>query len=302
MRKAMKGFGTDEKALIRELADKDPYQIRAIDEAYSAIHRRNLVADLESETSSWFQEGLAQIARGPLMADVWLAHKAMKGLGTKEKLLNDVLLGRSNADVSRIKAAYEKAYKRGLDAAVQGDLSLKTKRQFELVLGGQRAEDSAPVSPPEVERDADALYTAMEAHLTTDEIRVCSILSTRNDRQIAAIAAAYERRYARQLDAVIAKKFRGHMEEALLFQLRRARDGPRHQLDLILDAMAGPGTKDYLLVSRVVRLHWDKAALGAAKELYRQLNRGKTLGQRIREDVGSSDYQRLMLACIGEPR
>lgn len=43
------------------------------------------------------------------------------------------------------------------------------------------------------------------------------------------------------------------MEDALLFQLRNAVDKYMHQASLLEDAMAGAGTKDYLLVSRVVR-------------------------------------------------
>lgn len=43
------------------------------------------------------------------------------------------------------------------------------------------------------------------------------------------------------------------MEDALLFQLRSAVDKYMHHAQLLEDAMAGAGTKDYLLVSRVVR-------------------------------------------------
>jgi annexin A7/11 len=43
------------------------------------------------------------------------------------------------------------------------------------------------------------------------------------------------------------------MEDALLFQLRNGVDKYMHQATLLEDAMAGAGTKDYLLVSRVVR-------------------------------------------------
>lgn len=49
------------------------------------------------------------------------------------------------------------------------------------------------------------------------------------------------------------QEFSGHMEDALLFQLRSAVDKYMHQAQLLEDAMAGAGTKDYLLVSRVVR-------------------------------------------------
>lgn len=294
----MKGFGTDEKTLIRELSDKDPFQAHAISEAFQRNHRRNLVADLKSETSGWFEYGLVQLARGPLLADVHLLYDAMSGPGTKERALNDVLLGRSNADINAIKAAYRQTFKRDLVAAVKDDLSLKTERHFEIVLSAQRAEDSAPVVKPDIDRDVDAIYSATEGKLGTDEMRVCSILSTRNDNQIRAIAHEYKLKYARDLETVIRKEFSGHMADALLFQLRRGIDKYMHQAILLEDAMAGAGTKDYLLVSRVVRSHWDRANMANVKGAYEK-RYGKSLARRIKGET-SGDYERLMIACIGE--
>lgn len=199
----MKGFGTDEKALIRVLATKDPLQIATIRDAYRRIHRRDLEADIKSETRGWFEEGLCALVRGPLMQDVHLLRSAMDGPGTKEKVLNDVLLGRSNADLNAIKSAYQHATRQRLEDAVRGDLSLKTERHFMIVLQAQRAEDSAPVVKADIDRDVADLYSATEGKVGTDEMRVCSILSSRNDNQIRAIAHEYRVRYARSLEDVI---------------------------------------------------------------------------------------------------
>ncbi|CAN8103269.1 unnamed protein product [Discula destructiva] len=298
LRKAMKGFGTDERALIMHLADKDPFQIQAINDAYSRNHRRNLVEDLRSETSGYFRDGLVAIARGPLLHDVHKLFDGMTGLGTKESVLNDVLLGRSNADINAIKAAYRYTFRKDLIAAVKGDLSLKTERHFEMILQATRAEDSAPVLKPEIDRDVDALYAATEGKLGTDEMRVCSILTQRNDNQIRAISHEYRLKYARDLETVIKKEFRGHMEDALLFQLQRGKDKYAHQAKLLEDAMSGAGTKDHLLVARVIRTHWDKANLAQVKGAY-LAKYGKDLAKRIKGET-SGDYERLMVACIGE--
>lgn len=301
LRKAMKGFGTDEKALIHQLSDKDPFQIQAINDAYQRNHRRNLVADIKDETSNWFKYGLVQLARGPLLTDVHMLFDAMSGPGTKEGVLNDVLLGRSNADINAIKSAYRQTFHKDLIAAVKDDLSLKTERHFEIVLGAQRAEDSAPLIAADIDRDVDALYSATEGKLGTDEMRVCSILSTRNDQQIRNIAERYKEKYARSLESVITKEFRGHMEDALLYQLRQAVNKHKHQAGLIRDTMVGMGTKDYLLVSRIIRNHWDKGNMLEVKKFYLMLEK-EPLEQRIPREIKTSpDYRRLMLACTGSP-
>ncbi|KAK4234639.1 annexin-like protein [Achaetomium macrosporum] len=299
LRSAMRGFGTDEKALIRILATKDPLQIATIRDAYMRLHRRDLVQDIKSETSGWFEAGLVALARGPLLNDVYLLREAMSGAGTKEKALNDVLLGRSNADMNAIKSEYQRVFHRRLEDDVRGDLSMKTERHFMIVLGAQRAEDSAPVVKAEIDRDVNDLYNATEGKIGTDEMKVCSILSTRNDNQLRAIAYEYQRKYARNLEDVIRKEFSGHMEDALLFQLRNAVDKYMHQATLLEDAMVGAGTKDYLLVSRVVRFHWDRNHMANVRGAYERRYH-RNLASRIKGET-SGDYERLMLACIGEP-
>lgn len=58
----------------------------------------------------------------------------IEGVGTKEDMLNDVLIGRSNADMHAIKAKYQEVFKKPLDYDVESDLSLKTKTMFQLIM------------------------------------------------------------------------------------------------------------------------------------------------------------------------
>merc|ERR1711939_423483 len=160
LRAAMKGFGTDENALIRILAKPDPLQMALLKNTYNQRHRRDLEKDIRSETSKYFREGLVALVQGPLMHDVHSVHEAIKGLGTKESVLNDVLLGRSNADMRAIKQAYQETYRRALETDVKGDLSMKTERLFSMVMAATRNEESAPVIPHELERDVTELHRA----------------------------------------------------------------------------------------------------------------------------------------------
>lgn len=88
------------------------------------------------------------------------------------------------------------------------------------------------------------------------------------------------------------------MKEALLFQLRHAVDKYMHAAQLLEDSMAGLGTKDHLLISRVVRFHWDRNQLANVKGAYQHRYK-KGLAARIRGET-SGDYQMLMVACVGE--
>jgi annexin A7/11 len=202
-RDAMKGFGTNEKMLIRTLAPKDPLQIDTIKSAYQRMYARDLIKDIEKETGGDLEYGLMSLARGPLQSDVHELYNAIVGLGTSEKVLNDVLLGRSNADIKAIKGAYQMTYRTGLEVQIKRDLSGKVERHFMIVLGATRAEDAAPVNPQQVDQDVLEIYKATEGRMGTDEVLVSSIMSTRNDNQIRAIAHTYQQKYSKTLEQVI---------------------------------------------------------------------------------------------------
>jgi len=294
----MKGFGTDEKTLIRILADKDPLQVNVLREAYHRQFNRHLLTDVQGETSHWFQEGLCAIIRGPLQQDVILLRGAVHGPGTKERVLNDVLLGRSNADLRAIKETYQKTFHSSLESDIKADLSMKTERHFMMVLAANRAEESAPVIPQQVDQDVMDLYRATEGQHGTDELLVCSILTQRSDAQIRAIALTYQQKFTRDLETVIKKEFSGHMELALLQQLRTGTDKAMRDALLLEEAMTGLGTKDHLLVNRVVRIHWDRNHMMQVKGAY-QHRFHKNLVHRIKGET-SGDYERLLVACLGE--
>ena len=293
----MKGFGTDEQALIRTLSRLDPLQIALLRTTYQQRHGRNLESDIASETSGYFKEGLLAIERGPLGQDVHNLHKALAGLGTRESVLNDVLLARSNADLHAIKAAYAARYGRPLEHDVRDDLSLKTARLFAMVLSATRQEEGAPVLPHQVEADVTDLHRATEAtKLASDALTVCAIVANRSDGQLRAIALAYEARYRIPLEKVIQKEFSGHMLDSLLLMVRAGTDRAMRDAVALEETMKGMGTKDGLLVNRVVRLHWDRPHLDQVKGAYRHRYK-RELKERIKGDT-SGDYMRLLLAMI----
>jgi annexin A7/11 len=296
LRKAMKGMGTDEATLIRILAPAGPLEIPVIKDTYQQRHRRSLESDVKSETGGYFELGLMSILMGPLQHDVWSVHEAVSGAGTKESLLDDVLIGRSNADMNAIKQAYQHTYHRSLESDVRSDLSAKTERMYAMILAATRQEDSAPVVPQAVDADVNELHRATEGKLGTDQLTVCSILTNRSDAHIRAIAHAYEQRYRLSLELVLKKEFSGHMEDALIRMVRSGTDRFMRDAVGLEECMKGPGTKDQMLVNRVVRAHWDRAHMAQVRGAYRA-KYGRDLVSRIKGET-SGDYERLLVAMV----
>jgi annexin A7/11 len=295
LRAAMKGFGTDEKTLIRVLAPLDPLQAVTLRQAYGQIHPgRDLVKDIESETSRYFEEALIAIVRGPLVTDAYNVRTAVKGAGTNEDLLNHVVLGRSNADLRAIKETYQREFKRRLEDDVDGDLSMKTKDLFRIVLRAERAPNSAPAIPHQIDRDVAEMHRALTS--MGEQLAVCNILALRSDGQIRAMSQAYEQRHRKPLRDVLNSKFDGHMQSALLLMFDRACDPIMSDAVQLEAAMAGMGTKDRLLVNRVVTTHWNRAHKDQVKRAYQHRYK-KDLIKRI-EGETSGDYCRLLVACM----
>ncbi|KAL8732085.1 MAG: hypothetical protein Q9166_003039 [cf. Caloplaca sp. 2 TL-2023] len=296
LRKAMKGFGTDESAIIRVLAHMPPQEIPVLKQTYQQRHRRSLESDIKSECSGYFEFALLAILRGPLQQDVWCLNDALKGAGTKEALLDDVLIGRSNADIRAIKTAYQQTYRRSLESDVKSDLSAKTERMYSMILAASRQEESAPVYPQSVEADVTELHRATEARTGAEVLTVCSILTNRSDGQIRAIAQAYEHKYRRALETVIKNEFAGHMEDALVRMVRSGADKAMRDAIGLEECMSGPGTKDERLVTRVTTIHWDRAHTAQVKGAYKHRYK-KDLISRIRGET-SGDYERVLVAMM----
>ncbi len=296
LRKAMKGLGTDEAVLIRVLGHMGPLEIPVLKQAYHQRHHRSLEADIDSETSSYFNMTLLSILRGPLQQDVWCLNKAIKGAGTKESLLNDVLIGRSNADMNAIKHAYQQTYRRSLESDVRGDLSAKTERLFSMILAASRQEDSAPIIPQQVDADVTELHRATEGKVGTEQLTVCSILSNRSDGHIRAIAHAYEHKYRIPLEKVVERDFSGHMEDAFIQMIRGGVDRAMRDARLLEACMKGPGTKDEMLVCRMVAMHWNRNHMAQVKGAYKA-KYNRDLASRIRGET-SGDYEKILLAML----
>ena len=298
-RRAMKGFGTNEALLVQTLVRVPAELTSALRSTYLQRHRRNLESDIKSETSGYFETTLVALVRGPLDNDVHTLHSALDGAGTNEAKLNDVLIGRSNADIRAIKQDYQSTYRQSLESAVRGDLSLKTEQMFMMILAGTRQEESSPVVPQNTDHDVAELHRATEARGVAqgaDQLTVCSILTNRSDGQIRAIAQAYEHKYRVPLEKTIIKHFSGHMEQALVQCVRSGADRAMRDALLIEDAMAGAGTKDVLLLERIVRAHWDRRHLSNVKGAYKH-RFGRELKQRGQGET-SGWFEKSLVAVL----
>lgn len=298
IRKATKGFGTDEKTIIDTLAPLDPFQIDVLARNYEQTTGRSLQKTLEKELSSWLEYTLVLKALGPLGGDIYLLERACKGAGTHEDLLSEVLLGRSNEEIFLLKEGFRRVYNKDLVKTVQGELSMKTERMFNMALSGQRDENPY-VDQQRVQQDVEALYRAGQGKIGTDEIGVCGILLSRSDAHLQAIAQAFPQRHKKSLSQMVEGEFSGHMKSGLLYLVKAYENdgqGIARDVEYLEDAMSGMGTKDERLIYRLLRCHWNRPKFASIKSQFQTRYR-TTLRKRV-EGETTGKYEKALVAII----
>lgn len=121
---AMEGLGTDERTLSSLLANKTNEQIKAIKQEYQNLYGVSLEHDINGDTSGNYREALNRLCQGnrstaapnqsEARADATALHQAMKGCGTDESVLTNMLCSRNKEQIDAIKRAYQDMYGKDL--------------------------------------------------------------------------------------------------------------------------------------------------------------------------------------------
>ncbi|KAI1775846.1 Annexin [Hypoxylon cercidicola] len=303
LRKAMKGMGCDEAALIRVFTSikyENPWAMAQLVTDYNKRFIRDLAKDIESETRGDVETALLALIRGPLEHDVRVLIKALDRAGTDEDALMDVLLCRTNADIRAITAEYKRIKGHELLVDIKDDVDDTLFRFYSMVLSATRAENSAPVIAAEIDQKVTELQRATEGIIGANTISVAQIFTSSNTAQMQALSEAYMRKYHRSLGDVIEKEFRGDMEDALLYILESATDRARFDAKRLEKPLYKTPRKDRLFIDRVVSLYWDRSRLELAKAAFQRYSPSRTALRSSIRGLLSGDYEDLMLALIRE--
>jgi annexin A7/11 len=106
LRKAMKGFGTDEDGLINVICRRTNAQRQEIARNFKTCFGKDLIADVKSETSGNFENLLVALLTPTIQFYAKELYDALSGVGTDEDVLIETLCTMSNYEISVIKDTY----------------------------------------------------------------------------------------------------------------------------------------------------------------------------------------------------
>lgn len=107
LRAAMKGFGTDEQAIIDILTARSNQQRQEVSDYFLSEYGRDLIEDLKSELGGKFEDVIVGLMMPPDQYLCKQLHKAMSGMGTNEHALIEILCSKNNEEVKKIVKTYE---------------------------------------------------------------------------------------------------------------------------------------------------------------------------------------------------
>ncbi|XP_070771540.1 annexin A11a isoform X5 [Enoplosus armatus] len=294
LRKAMKGFGTDEQAIIDLLGSRSIKQRVPLLRAYKTSYGKDLIKDLHSELSGDFRKLVMAMLKSPAEFDASELHSAIKGAGTDEACLIEILSSRSNAEIKEINRVYKAEYKKSLEDAISGDTSGHFRRLLISLAQGNRDEREA-VDISLAKQDAQALYAAGENKLGTDESKFNAILCARSKPHLRAVFLEYQHMCGRDIEKSIGREMSGDLESGMLAVVKCIKNTSAYFAERLYKAMKGAGTKDTTLI-RIMVSRSEVDMLDIRQEYVK--NYGKSLYTHISGDT-SGDYKKLLLKLCG---
>jgi annexin A7/11 len=294
LRDAMKGLGTNEDEIIKVLVSHDNRQRQEINIRYKTMFGRDLIDDLKSELGGQFENAVIALMTPTIVFLARELHFSMKGAGTDEALLIEILATRSNADIKAIRAAYETEYKQTLEHDIEHDTS-GSFRHLLVSLCNAARDENPHVDDGRAKKDAQDIFAAGEKQWGTDESAFNLVLCTRSFPQLRATFEAYRAIAGKGIADSIKSETSGSLQDGFLAIVNFVWDSYAYFAERLYKSMKGAGTDDRTLILLIVtRSEVDLKHV--AKAFSKQY--GKHLQDFIRDDCGG-DYRKLLLSVVG---
>uniref|UniRef100_A0A669B842 Annexin n=1 Tax=Oreochromis niloticus TaxID=8128 RepID=A0A669B842_ORENI len=291
---AMKGIGSDKEAILDLVTSRSNAQRQEVIAAYKSNFGQDLIDDLKYELTGKFERLIVSLMRTPAYHDAKEIHDAIKGTGTNERCLIEVLASRNNKQIHDMVAAYKDAYGRDLEEDVIADTSGHFKKMLVVLLQGTR-DESGVVDADLVQQDAQDLYAAGEEQWGTDEAKFIMILGNRSVTHLRMVFDEYEKIAEMSIEDSIKNELSGDFERLMLAVVQCIRSIPMFFAKRLYKSMKGLGTADNTLIR--IMISRSEIDMLDIRECFR-LRYEKSLYNMIKDDT-SGDYKRTLLNLCG---
>ena len=288
LKSALKGKEKGEQ-LTNLILSKSKRDRLALREAYNNLYG-DLLKDLNKALHGNFKKVVIDLFKTPQERDAFYLYKSMKGVGTNDEALVEVLCSRSNEEIKKIIEEYKKQFNDDLERKVSSDTSGHYKNFLVSLLQCKRSENSVP-NDAECKKLAEDLFKAGEGKLGTDEATFNKVFALTSPPELFSINNFYSQLSNKSLSEAVNKEFSGNLKLALNTLLESTISPQNYYAKRINKAVKGLGTNDKMLIRNLISR--EGIDMKEIRDAYRNLF-GKDMVQDIKEDT-SGDYQKILV-------
>ena len=270
------------------------YKIRA---DYKSKFNRDLIEDLEKYIKSDLKDTLVSIYKDPIEYDTDLLYKAMKGIGTNDEILIEVISFRDFERLSKIKEKFKEKYGKELIAEVKSETSGSYRTTLINLLEKDRSHNKNP-DLETCKNISEELYKAGEGKIGTNDDVFVKYWSTLSGEELALVGKEYHKNHSKTLVDVVENEISGDLKQLFINILYSLISPSEFFARQINKAIKGVGTNDTILIRSIVsRMDID---MNKIKKYYKKLF-NVDMAKDVEGDT-SGNYQKLLLALIGEKK
>ena len=282
----------DEDKIIKIIANRTNDQRQKIKETYNSLYKSDLIKDLQKALHGHFEDVVVALFYNPIDYDCYQLRKAVKGLGTDEEALIEILCTRPPDIIEAIKKRYSEIYPgRTLLKDVESDTSGHFRKVLVSLINAKRNNNKEFLDYAECEKCAKMLYEAGEKRLGTDEKVFTEIFTQKSPNEFTCIAQLYYKLTKHTLLQAVEKEFSRDSKKCLIAIIYALLNPSEFFAKCINKAVKGLGTDDNTLIRILVTR--DEIDMPQIKQFYKQKYK-KDMIEDIKDDT-SGNYRKILV-------
>ncbi|XP_033491320.1 annexin A2-like [Epinephelus lanceolatus] len=292
---AIKTKGVDEQTIIDILTKRTYAQRREIAFAYERRTKKDMISALKGALSGSLETVILGLMKSTTQYDASVIRGSIKGLGTDEETLIEVLCSRSNTELVEIKKVYKELFKIDLERDVKGDTSGNFAKLLLALVETKRADPSAIVDYEKIDQDARALFEAGVNMKGTDVPTWISIMTERSVPHLQKVFQRYKSYSPYDMQESIVKEVKGDLQRSFLVLVKCFENKQLYFASRLHEAMKSKGAKEKI-VTRIIVSRCEVDLKKICSEY--KANFGESVQKTIMEHT-KGDYQKVLLSLCG---
>nr|XP_025863897.1 annexin A10 [Vulpes vulpes] len=292
---ALQGFGCDKDLLIAVLTQRSNAQRLMIAEAYQSLLGRDLIGDLREKLSDHFKDVMVGLMYPPPSYDAHELWHAMKGAGTEENCLIDILASRTNGEIFQMREAYYLQYGSNLQEDIYSETSGHFRDTLMNLVQGTREEGYT--DPAMAAQDAMVLWEACQQKTGEHKTMLQMILCNKSYQQLWLVFQEFQNISGQDIVDAINECYDGYFQELLVAIVLCVRDKPAYFAYRLYSAIHDFGFHNKTVIRTLIAR--SEIDLMTIRKRYKE-RYGKSLFHDIK-NFASGHYEKALLAiCAGD--